>query len=114
MVTPVDPLLREIEQAIERKGQVILYGPPALERRTTRADSPSPGSLQRQGLAEKSKRRSPTPEKFKAAERRLSTSQVSGVSGGSSPTPKSGTGTGSSTRSGSATGTAGSGATTRT
>jgi 5-methylcytosine-specific restriction protein B len=75
-VTPVDPLLREIEQAIERKGQVILYGPPGTGKTYQARRFAVAWLLQRQGLVGEVPAALADPEKLEAAERRLSTSQV--------------------------------------
>lgn len=76
VVLPVDPLLKEIEQAIERKGQVILYGPPGTGK-TYQARRFAVWWL----LAHEGQK---NPEKvlvdrdaFDVAERRLTTVQVS-------------------------------------
>ncbi len=76
-VTPADPLLREIEQAIERKGQVILYGPPGTGKTYHARRFAVAWLLHRQGLPGESEAALADPQKFQAAERRLSTNQVS-------------------------------------
>ena len=76
-VTPVDPLLREIERALERKGQVILYGPPGTGKTYHARRFAVAWLLERQGLTAEVQAALTDPEKFEAAERRLSTSQVS-------------------------------------
>ena len=75
--TPVDALLREIAQAIERKGQVILYGPPGTGKTYHARRFAVAWLLQRQGLVGEVQAALADPETFGAAERRLSTSQVS-------------------------------------
>ncbi len=77
LVTPAEPLLREIEEAIERKGQVILYGPPGTGKTYRARRFAVAWLLQRQGLAGEVQAALADPEKFDAAERRLSTSQIS-------------------------------------
>ena len=77
VVTPVDALLREIEQAIERKGQVILYGPPGTGKTYHARRFAVAWLLQHQGLVGEVQAALADPEKFEAAEHRLSTSQVS-------------------------------------
>ena len=77
VVAPVDALLREIEQAIERKGQVILYGPPGTGKTYHARRFAVAWLLQRQGLVGEVQAALADPETFGAAERRLSTSQVS-------------------------------------
>jgi 5-methylcytosine-specific restriction enzyme B len=76
-VTPADPLLREIEQALERRGQVILYGPPGTGKTYHARRFAVAWLLQRQGVAGEVQAALADPEKFQLAERRLSTSQVS-------------------------------------
>jgi 5-methylcytosine-specific restriction protein B len=74
---PVDPLLREIGQAIERKGQVILYGPPGTGKTYHARRFAVAWLLQQEGRTVEAQAVLADPVKFVATERGLSTSQVS-------------------------------------
>jgi 5-methylcytosine-specific restriction enzyme B len=77
VVPPVDPLLREIEQALERKGQVILYGPPGTGKTYQARRFAVAWLLQQDGRTADAHSALADPVKFAEAERRLTTSQVS-------------------------------------
>lgn len=73
----VDPLLREIQHALERKGQVILYGPPGTGKTYHARRFAVAWLLERLGRGAEVPEALTDPKKFEAAERSLSTVQVS-------------------------------------
>lgn len=76
-VAPLDPVLREIGEALERKGQVILYGPPGTGKTFQGCRFAVAWLLQHEGRASEVQAVLSDPAKFEAAERELSTVQVS-------------------------------------
>lgn len=77
LVIPVDPLLKEIEDAIERKGQVILYGPPGTGK-TFHARRFAVWWLLKQEEDANPQAILADRDAFINAEKRLSTTQVAG------------------------------------
>lgn len=75
-VVPLDPLLREIAEALKRKRQVILYGPPGTGKTYIARRIAVAWLLQQEGHGDVHAVLS-DPAKFEAAERELSTVQVS-------------------------------------
>jgi len=76
-VVPLDPLLRDITEALERKGQVILYGPPGTGKTYHARRFALAWLLQHDGRSAEVQAVLSDPAKFEAAERDLSTVQVS-------------------------------------
>jgi 5-methylcytosine-specific restriction protein B len=74
-VMPVDPIMRQIEDAIERKGQVILYGPPGTGK-TYQARRFAVWWLLRQEGDQNPQAVLSEREAFEKAEKRLTTSPV--------------------------------------
>jgi len=77
LVAPLDSLLREIGEGLERKGQVILYGPPGTGKTFHSRRFAVAWLLQHDGRASEVQTVLSDPAKFEAAERELSTVQVS-------------------------------------
>src|SRR5262249_49188087 len=77
VVVPADPILGEIEQAIERKNQVILYGPPGTGKTYYARRFAVAWLLQREGRAAEVQAALSDAGTFEEAERALSTAQVS-------------------------------------
>jgi 5-methylcytosine-specific restriction protein B len=75
-VAPMDPALQDIGNAIERKGQVVLYGPPGTGKTYTARKFAVAWLLQNEGRADIQSIMDDRTQ-FEAAERSLSTTQVS-------------------------------------
>jgi 5-methylcytosine-specific restriction protein B len=74
---PIDPLLRDIAEALERKGQVILYGPPGTGKTYHARRFAVAWLLQHEGRTADAQTVLADVDKFVEAERELSTVQVS-------------------------------------
>ena len=74
---PIDPLLRDIAEALERKGQVILYGPPGTGKTYHARRFAVAWLLQHEGRTADAQTVLADVDKFLDAERELSTVQVS-------------------------------------
>ncbi len=76
-VVPLDPLMRDIAEALERKGQVILYGPPGTGKTYQARRFAVAWLLEHQGGAAEVQSVLSDRAKFEAVERDLATVQVS-------------------------------------
>lgn len=74
---PIEPLLRDIGEALERKGQVILYGPPGTGKTYHARRFAVAWLLQHEGRTADAQTVLADLDKFLEAERELSTVQVS-------------------------------------
>jgi 5-methylcytosine-specific restriction protein B len=74
---PIDPLLRDIAEALQRKGQVILYGPPGTGKTYHARRFAVAWLLQHDGRTADAQAVLADVDKFLEAERELSTVQVS-------------------------------------